>query len=79
MGGEAVSCIEFACEGVTGHICIPDHVVDLSPYGSRVWLEFHRYTGPSFFRGQNSTEEICNPSRKTWRAFEAWHQKVIGK
>ena len=74
-----MSCIEFACNGVTGHIHIPDYIVDLAPYGSRVWLEFHRYTGPAFFRGRESKEEIRNPSRKTWRAFEAWHREVIGK
>ena len=74
-----MACIEFACEGVTGHICIPDHVVDLSPYGSRVWCEFSRALGVSFYRGRDSTEEIRNPSRKTWRAFDAWHKEAIGK
>jgi hypothetical protein len=79
MGGEAVSCIEFACEGVTGHIHVPDHVVDLTPYGARVWMEFSRFSGPFFYRGRYSEREIDNPSRKTWRAFEKWHREVIGK
>ena len=71
-----MSCIEFTCCGVRVHIHVPTYVVDLKPYGSRVWLEYHRHTGPAFFRGQHSEKEIDNPSRKTWRAFEKWHQET---
>ena len=74
-----MTCVEFACEGVRGHIHVPDYVVDLTPYGSRVWLEFHRHTGPAFFLGRDSEEEIRNPSEKTWRAFGVWYGEVVGK
>ena len=57
----------------------PVHVVDLTPYGSRVWMEFSAFSGPFFYRGQNSEQEIRSPSRKTWDAFEVWHREVIGK
>ncbi|NCC28229.1 MAG: hypothetical protein EOM22_08815 [Gammaproteobacteria bacterium] len=63
---------------VAGYVCGPDHVVDLTPYGAHVWCEFHSHMGPSFFRSQNSTNQIKTPSRKTWRAFETWHKERIG-
>ena len=67
-----MGAIYFNCEGVTGHIHVPDAVVDLEPFGAKVWLEWHNYLGPTFFRGEHSSEPIRNPSRKTWGAFEAW-------
>ena len=57
-------------------ICGPDHIVNLAPFGSKVWCEFHHYLGPSFYRGPRSTNEIANPSRKTWRAFDAWMKTI---
>ena len=67
-----MACIEFACEGVTGHICMPDHVVDLSPYGSRVWCEFSRALGVSFYRGRDSTEEIRTTTGGTLAVGIGW-------
>ena len=54
----------------------PVHVVDLTPYGSRVWMEFSAFSGPFFFLGQYSEKEIDNPSANTWRAYEKWHRET---
>ena len=77
VGVEAVS-IESTCCGVR-IVLTPVHVVDLTPYGARAWMEFSAFSGPFFFRGQYSEREIDNPSRKTWRAYEKWHREVIEK
>ena len=74
-----MSCIEFTCCGVRGHIHVPTYVVDLTPYGARVWMEFSSFSGPFFYRGQYSEKEIDNPSAKTWRAYEKWHREAIEK
>lgn len=57
-----------------GIVCGPDAFVNLAPYGAKVWMEWHNYMGPVFFRSQNMIAEIQNPSRKTWKAFEAWQK-----
>jgi len=68
-----MACIPFSGPGFIGHICGPDHFVSLEPYGAKVWCEFHNYLGPAFYRGEKSNTPIENPSRKTWKAFSAWH------
>lgn len=63
-------------------ICTADTFVNLEPYGAKIWVEYHSYTGPAFFRSQNSNKEILTPSRKTWDAFYRWfeeYDKVKGK
>ena len=58
-----------------GIVCVTDHRVDLSPFGSKVWCEFHRWLGPRFETRQG--REIANPSPKTWAAFEAWRKEAL--
>lgn len=71
-----MACTPIKGRGFTGWICGPDHFVNLAPFGSNVWCEYHSDTGPAFFRSENSTAEIANPSRKTWKAFEAWMESI---
>jgi hypothetical protein len=61
----------YFCEDWFGRGCT-DALVNLKPYGSRVWLEWHNYLGPSFYRGPKSAEEIRMPGKKTWEVFERW-------
>lgn len=56
-----------------GFVCVADQRVDLSPFGSKVWCEFHSFLGPRFETKQG--REIVNPSPKTWAAFEAWRKE----
>lgn len=74
-----MTCTRISGRGFNGIVCGPDHFVSLEPFGARVWCEFHHYLGPSFYRGKDSTVEIANPSRKTWRAFEAWMDMINKK
>lgn len=59
-----------------GFICTPNAFVSLAPFGARVWCEMHNHLGPAFYRGENSTDQILAPSKKTWRAFEAWQKSL---
>ena len=56
-----------------GILCVSDATVDLTPYGSAVVCEFHRWLGPRFETRQG--REIVKPSRRTWAAFEAWRKE----
>ena len=67
-----MGCIPFSFDGGWGHIHVPDHVVNLEPFGAKVWCEFSRSLGPAFFRSERSTLEIAKPSKKTWEAFSKW-------
>ena len=54
-------------------ICAPKHwCVPLESFGSRVWMEYHTYLGPTFYRSENMITPIATPSKKTWAAFEKW-------
>lgn len=67
-----MACTRIKGRGFTGWICGADYFVNLEPFGAKVWCEFHHYLGPHFFRSEKANIEIANPSRKTWKAFEAW-------
>lgn len=54
------------------HICGPEPAESLEKYGAKVWVEFHPYCGPSFYRSKRCITEIRNPSKKTWDAFSKW-------
>ena len=58
-----------------GFICGDDDFVDLSPFGSFVWMSWHRYHGPTFYRSKNAIKAIETPSSKTWKAFEKWRSQ----
>lgn len=58
-----------------GFICGPDAFVDLSPYGAKVWMSWHHYTGPLFYRSEAAIKPIVWPSKKTWDAFEKWRKE----
>lgn len=60
-----------------GFICGPDDFVDMSPFGAKVWMEWHHYLGPTFYRSEAAIKPIIVPSRKTWTAFEAWQSSKI--
>ena len=53
-------------------ICGPDKSVNLKPFGANVWMEWHHYMGPVFYRSEAMIKPIVYPSKKTWKAFEAW-------
>lgn len=55
-----------------GFICGPDDFVNLKPFGACVWMEWHHYMGPTFFRSENAIKPIYYPSKKTWDAFQRW-------
>lgn len=61
-----MTCIKMQ----NGFICVTDRIVDLKPFGSNVWCEYHSWFGPRFETKQG--REIANPSPKTWAAFGAW-------
>jgi len=46
--------------------------VDLRPYGAKIWMCWHRYLGPVFYRSAATIKPIEVPGRKTWAAFEKW-------
>jgi len=58
-----------------GFVCMDDDFVDLSPYGSKVWMSYHRYCGPTFYRSKACIKPIFYPSRKTWDAFGKWQKR----
>ena len=60
---------------VGGFLCGPDDFVNLENYGAHVWVEWHHYTGPTFFRSENRIKPIGSPSKKTWDAFQRWLDK----
>jgi hypothetical protein len=53
-------------------VCGPDAFVSLKPYDADVWLEWHNYLGPTFYRSEKALKPIQVPSRKTWAAFNKW-------
>lgn len=57
-----------------GFICGPDDFVDLAPFGSFVWMEWHSYHGPTFYRSKAAIKPISVPSKKTWDAFGLWQK-----
>lgn len=57
-----------------GIICVSSGpTVDLGPYGSQVRCDFDERFGPLFYK--RNGQEIANPSRRTWAAFEAWYKE----
>jgi len=59
-----------------GFVCGPDDFVNLEPFGAKVWMSWHNYLGPSFYRSENMLKPIQTPSSKTWKAFEAWRKSL---
>jgi len=57
-----------------GVLCVPNAFVSLEPFGAKVWCEMHSYLGPTFFRSESAIKPIDTPSRKTWKAFDAWQE-----
>jgi hypothetical protein len=55
-----------------GFICGPDYWVNMKPYGACVWMEWHNYHGPTFYRSESALNPIKTPSKKTWEAFTRW-------
>lgn len=60
-----------------GFLCAADGVVNLEPYGAKVWMEWHRYCGPVFYRSEALLKPICTPSKKTWDAFGKWQRLEV--
>ena len=59
----------------TGFICTDDAWLSLAPFGARVWMSYHHYTGPEFYRSESAITPIITPSRKTWDAFTKWRKE----
>lgn len=59
-----------------GFICEADDFVNLAPFGSKVWMSWHHYLGPTFYRSESAIKQIESPSKKTWDAFYKWHSTV---
>lgn len=57
-----------------GFICGDDDFVNLAPYGAKVWVSWHHYLGPTFYRSESAIKPIVVPSKKTWAAFEKWRE-----
>lgn len=55
-----------------GVVCGPDMIVNLSAYGASVWMSWHHYMGPTFYRSESMIKPIIHPSKKTWDAFGRW-------
>lgn len=65
----------MTCHSIAGAIvCTADSFVSLEPYGAKVWCEYHNWLGPTFYRSKSAIKVIETPSRKTWRAYEAWRK-----
>jgi hypothetical protein len=62
-----------------GFLCGDDTFVDLSPFGAHVWMSWHNYMGPTFFRSKSSIQPIVTPKKKTWDAFGLWQQSLKEK
>ena len=58
-----------------GILCMDDGPIDLLPYGAHVWMTWHPYCGPTFYRSENCIKAIEAPSKKTWDAFGKWHNE----
>ena len=72
-----MACTHVTINGFSAVICHADYFVSLEEYGAHVWLEFHHYTGPTFFRSKNAIKPIEKPSKKTWDAFSKWHDEML--
>lgn len=48
--------------------------VSLKTYGSNVWMEYHHFLGPTFFRSPRSETELV-AGRKIWDAFYKWQEE----
>jgi hypothetical protein len=62
-----------------GVVCCHDDFVNLAPYGAKVWMSWHNYLGPVFYRSKNAIKQIDVPSQKTWDAFGKWHKQRRGR
>lgn len=72
-----MACTPISGPCFVGFICGPDRLVNLENYGAkRIWMEWHNYLGPSFFRGKYGPV-IQAPGEKTWEAFRAWHSETF--
>lgn len=52
--------------------------VDMRPYGAAVWMEFHHYIGPVFYRSKRGMDPM-EPGKKCWEAYEKWAATPEGK
>lgn len=66
------------CKIKDGWLCMDDDFVNLEPYGARVWMSWHHYCGPTFYRSKAALKPIISPSKKTWDAFARWMEKKNG-
>jgi hypothetical protein len=55
---------------------VADDLVNLEPFGAKVWGEVHRYFGPTFYRSAAAISPIRVPSKKTFDAFGAWRNSL---
>lgn len=62
-----------------GYLCMDDDFVSLEPYGAKVWMSWHHYLGPTFYRSEAAIKPIMSPSEKTWDAFERWLNRGKGE
>ena len=58
-----------------GYLCGPDDFVNMEPYGANVWMSWHHYHGPTFYRSEAAIKPILVPSKKTWDAFNLWFEE----
>ena len=63
-----MTCIKIP----NGIICMGNPTQDLRIYGSSVYMDWHEYCGPTFFRDKNCNSVIHTPGKKTWAAFDKW-------
>ena len=71
-----MACTPISGTGFVGFICGPE-IVNLEKYGApRIWMEWHNYLGPTFFRGKYGPA-IQVPGEKAWEAFRVWHVETF--
>lgn len=72
-----MACTPISGPGFVGFICGADRFVNLEKYGAnRIWMEWHNYLGPTFYRGKYGPV-IRTPGKKTWEAFGVWHSETF--
>ena len=63
----------MACNKIKeGYLCTGDDWVNLEPFGAKIWMSWHNYLGPTFYRSEAAIKPIVVPGPKTWEAFGKW-------
>ncbi len=72
-----MTCYSFSGHGVVGYVCCNDSS-RLHVNGKYVWVSFHPYTGPSFYKNAKMTVNYdpTDENDPVWAVFETWYGKL---